>query len=271
MHAQSTGSAPRRQLDLDYKLDGGIGYSTHIGMVVLDCDQTLSYEAREMLTLPGVALYESRITTGDGGKQRLTTDHLREVFNGLDSAISQINTRRPSDVVALGCTSAAMVIGAEELERRVRSVHPKAVVTDPFKAILAALNTLSASRVGYISPYPAEVAEKMVAQIEEAGYLVPIAGTYHSGAFVKENAPYVSPESIESSVVRFVESADLDTVVVSCTQMRAAAVIEKLERQTGKFILTSNQALCWHALRLAGYVDSVDGWGRLFQMRLRQD
>lgn len=268
MRAESTQPHARQHMNLEYELDAGIGYKTHIGMVVLDCDQTLSYEARAMLTLPGVGLYESRIASGDRGKQPLTTDHLREVFNGLDPAIAQINSRRPSDVVALGCTSAAMVIGPKELERRVRSVHPNAAVTDPFKGILAALKTLGSSQVGYISPYPDDVAGKMIAQIEDAGYRVPIEATFHSGSFVKEDAPYVSPASMASAVGRLIETADVDTVIISCTQMRAASVIDELERQTGKTIVTSNQALCWHALRLAGYTDSVSDWGRLFKSAL---
>ncbi len=221
-----------------------------------------------MLTLPGVGLYESRIDSGDRGKQPLTTDLLREVFNGLELAVAQINSRRPSDVVALGCTSAAMVIGPEELERRVRSAHPSAAVTDPFKGILAALKALGSAKVGYVSPYPDDVATKMAGQIEDAGYDVPVQATFHSGRFVKEDAPYVSPASIASGVGQLIKSADVDTVIISCTQMRAASVIDELERQTGKTVITSNQALCWHALRLAGYTDPVTGWGRLFKSEL---
>jgi len=264
MNAQSVNSPGRSHMNLEYDLDDGIGYRAHIGMVVLDCDQTLSYEAREMLSIPGVALYESRIASGDRGNERLSTNHLRQVFDGLDTAIEQINTRRPSDVVALGCTSAAMVIGPIELERRVREVHPQALVTDPFKGILSALQALGSSSVGYVSPYPEEVAEKMVAQFEDAGYRVPTAGTFHTGSFIKEYAPFVSPKSISAAVFKLIETADVDTVVVSCTQMRAASVIEELERQTGKAIVSSNQALCWHALRLAKCNDVIDGWGRLF-------
>lgn len=255
----------RQYVNLHYELDDGIGYRAHIGMVVLDCDQTLSYEARRMLSIPGIALYESRIASGDLGGQQLSSDHLQHVFVGLDTAIAQINTRRPSDVVALGCTSAAMVIGSAELERRVRVVHPQALVTDPFKGILSALQALGSSRVGYLSPYPEEVAESMVAQIQDVGYQVPVAGTFHSGNFVTEDAPFVSPKSISTAVLQLVESADVDTVIISCTQMRSASVIEDLERQTGKSIISSNQALCWHALRLADCSDVIEGWGRLFR------
>ncbi|RWA52610.1 hypothetical protein AU476_16970 [Cupriavidus sp. UYMSc13B] len=184
MNTQTT--EVRQHMDLAYELDAGIGYKAHIGIVVLDCDQTLSYEARAMLTLPGVGLYESRIQSGGRGKQPLTTDLLREVFNGLELAVAQINSRRPSDVVALGCTSAAMVIGPEELERRVRIAHPSAAVTDPFKGILAALKAVGAAKVGYVSPYPDDVATKMVGQIEDAGYDVPVQATFHSGSLSKK-------------------------------------------------------------------------------------
>ncbi|WP_429464337.1 hypothetical protein [Paraburkholderia sp. JPY465] len=60
--------------------------------------------------------------------------------------------------------------------------------------------------------------------------------------------------------------ADADTIVVACTQMRAAHVIDALERETGKRIISSNQALCWHALRLAECDDDVPGWGQLFRL-----
>ncbi|WP_411431441.1 hypothetical protein [Sinorhizobium meliloti] len=50
--------------------------------------------------------------------------------------------------------------------------------------------------------------------------------------------------------------------------MRAAGVIAELEKEIGKTIITSNQALCWHALRLSGCQHIVPGRGRLFEATL---
>ena len=55
---------------------------------------------------------------------------------------------------------------------------------------------------------------------------------------------------------------------MACTQMRPAHLIEELEGSIGKPVITSNQALCWHALRLAGYREPVEGWGQLFRAPL---
>jgi maleate isomerase len=238
-------------------------------MVVISNDQTLPHEARAMLAVPGVALYESRLSTIRQRNEPVTAAGLRDQAEKIDGAVRQINTMRSSDVVALGCTSAAMVIGAEELERKVRAIHPGARVTNPFTAIIAALRAVGASRVGYISPYPEDLASRMVHEIEAKGVSVPLAISFRSeGGCIGDEAPFISPQSISEAVRHTVKCADIDTVVVACTQMRAAGIIDELERATGKTILSSNQALCWHALRLAGYEEPVPGWGWLFRTRL---
>ncbi|UPK34494.1 hypothetical protein IVB18_41495 [Bradyrhizobium sp. 186] len=259
--------------NLQYEVDGGIGTRAHIGMVVICNDQTLSHEARAMLTIPGVALYESRIgrASPEHRKKPLSVGLLEETFDGLDDALQQINTMRPSDVVALGCTSGAMVVGPQELERLVRNVHPHARVTDPFTAILSALRALGSSRVGFVSPYPREVAEKMIRGMETTGVQVPIAAAFHNPhGLVRLEAPFISPLSISKAVRQVIDSVEVDTVVIACTQIRAAEIIDELEHQTGKTIISSNQAMCWHALRLAKCCDLIRGWGRLFQTELQE-
>jgi maleate isomerase len=258
-----------RWSEISYDLDRGIGWRAHIGMVIISNDQTLPCEARAMLAVPGVALYESRLSTIRQRNEPVTAGNLRDQVEKIDGAVRQINTMRSSDVVALGCTSAAMVIGAAELERKVRAVHPGARVTNPFTAIIAALRAVGASRVGYVSPYPEDLASRMVHEIEANGVSVPLAISFRSeGGCIGDEAPFISPQSISEAVRHAVESADIDTVVVACTQMRAAGIIDELEDATGKTILSSNQALCWHALRLAGYEEPVLGWGRLFRTKL---
>ncbi|MGZ9722702.1 maleate cis-trans isomerase family protein [Rhizobium miluonense] len=251
--------------EIDYQTDAGLGAIAQIGMIVLDNDQTLSHEARQMLTIPGIALYESRLSTARQDAP-ISAGLLHDTFNGLEGALVQVNARFPSKVIALGCTSAAMTIGAEELERRVHKASPSAQVTDPFTGILAALRTLGARRIGYVSPYPRDVAEDMVRKIEKEGFVVPVAkGFHHEGSFIRHDAPFISPESTANAVRAVVNEGDVDAVVVSCTQMRAAVAIDKLEQEIGKPVITSNQALCWHALRLAGYKQPVVGWGKLFE------
>ncbi|MDG1084956.1 MAG: Asp/Glu racemase, partial [Planktotalea sp.] len=61
------------------------------------------------------------------------------------------------------------------------------------------------------------------------------------------------------------QSEACDGVFISCTSLRAAGIVEQAERQLGKPVTSSNHALAWHLLRLAGIDDGLDGFGQLFQ------
>jgi len=47
--------------------------------------------------------------------------------------------------------------------------------------------------------------------------------------------------------------------------LRVLDIIEDLEQALGKPVVTSNQALIWDALRLAGIDDKLDRFGTLFK------
>jgi maleate isomerase len=52
-------------------------------------------------------------------------------------------------------------------------------------------------------------------------------------------------------------------VFVACTSLRVAEAVAEIEAATGKPATSSNHAMVWHALRLAGVEEQLPG-GRLF-------
>ena len=56
---------------------------------------------------------------------------------------------------------------------------------------------------------------------------------------------------------------DADAIFISCGALRSLDIAAALEAQVGKPVVTSNQALAWDALRLAGIPDMIPGFGRL--------
>ena len=60
----------------------------------------------------------------------------------------------------------------------------------------------------------------------------------------------------------------VDAVFVSCTSVRLAEAARAIEAETGVPITSSNHAMAWHALRLAGVTDAMPQWGRLFETQL---
>jgi maleate cis-trans isomerase len=62
-----------------------------------------------------------------------------------------------------------------------------------------------------------------------------------------------------------VNCADADAIVLSCTNWQTMESIERIERETGKPVITTTQASVWAALRMVGHTESIGGYGRLLR------
>jgi maleate isomerase len=74
----------------------------------------------------------------------------------------------------------------------------------------------------------------------------------------------IDEASLRRGVLELGRKADVDAVFVSCTSLRIAEIVADIEAQLGKPVTSSNHALAWHALRLAGVDDERPELGRLF-------
>ena len=74
---------------------------------------------------------------------------------------------------------------------------------------------------------------------------------------------YDESEERAYRLARQADVPDADAVLLSGTGLPTIGVLELLERDLGKPVVSSNQALLWRALRMAGVREPVPGFGRL--------
>ena len=167
------------------------------------------------------------------------------------------------DVVAFGCTSASMALGEEEIFRQIRRARPEVACTTPVTAAFAAFKTLGARRIGVLTPYAPEV--------NASGARLPrpawrrCRGVRHIRQARRQGGRAdLGRISIAAGIAALARSARLDAVFVSCTSLRLAERIEAIEADVGIPVTSSDHALAWHCLRLAGVNDTVPHAGRLF-------
>jgi maleate isomerase len=247
---------------LPFRLDGGIAERAAIGLIVLATDQTIEHEFRRLLALPGVAFYESRILNDAA----ITPETLRRMEARITDAARLILPELPLDVVAFGCTSGAMVIGEDQVFERIREVRPGIACTTPVSAAFAAFRALSARRIALLTPYRDDVNQFMRAYIEERGVAVPVMGSFNEEDDRK--AARIDAASIRSAALELGRAPEVDAVFVSCTSLRLADAVSDIEGELGKPVTSSNHALAWHCLRLAGIEDRPPGFGRLLECGL---
>ncbi|MCC8401603.1 aspartate/glutamate racemase family protein [Paraburkholderia sp. MMS20-SJTN17] len=245
---------------LEFTLDDGIASRAAIGLVVLATDHTIEHEWRQLLRQDGVAFYESRLQNSPD----ITPARLAEIESRIAPAVGLLLPGERLDVVAFGCTSASMVIGEEPVFGRTREARPGIACTTPITAALAALAVLQVRRVALLTPYIRSINDFMRDYIEARGVAVTrIASFEHAD----DNAvARIDASSIRAAIEQLARHADADAVFVSCTSLRVAALIPHLEETTGKPVISSNFAMAWHALRLAGVRDSEPQLGQLFAL-----
>ena len=56
-----------------------------------------------------------------------------------------------------------------------------------------------------------------------------------------------------------------EAIVLACTNWKSMDIIERLEQDTGKPVLSTTQVSIWGALRKIGYKGSIAGYGKLLR------
>lgn len=244
---------------LPFTLDKGISHRAAIGLVVLATDHTIEYEWRNMLALDGVGFYESRIANSAD----ITPETLKEMEQYISKTVALIRPGERIDVVAFGCTSGAMVIGEQKVFDRIRESRPEAACTTPITGAIEGLKALGATRVALLTPYVQSVSEWMAGYIEERGFDVVSAGSFNHAN--DNEVARIDSHSLETAIVELGRDPSVEAVFVSCTSIRIAKDIPRLEKLIGKPVLSSNYAMAWHALRLAKVQDKMPELGMLFE------
>jgi maleate isomerase len=247
--------------NIPFTLDDGIARKASLGLIVLATDHTIEHEWRAMLTgIEGVAFYESRLWNSAS----ITPETLAEMERDIAYATKLIRPGERIDVMAFACTSGAMVIGDEKIAARVHEERPGIPCTNPIAAAVAAMQALGSRRMALLTPYIARINTMMRDYIVDRGIEVPVMGSFNHEN--DNEVARIDARSVEDAVLELGRHPAVDAVFVSCTSLRAAERIEALEAKLGKPVTSSNHALAWHSLRLAGYATPLPGFGRLMRL-----
>lgn len=249
-------------MKLSFDTDAGMATRAALGVIVLEADATLEPEFARMTDIDGVALYHSRIPM----VPEIRPDTLLRMEKDLPAAARMLPPSVDFDVIGYGCTSAATVIGSDRVAQAVQTVFPDVTVTDPLAAIIAAGRALGAGRLGFLTPYVPEVSIRMRQKLEEAGFRIAGFGSFEEAD--DKVVARISEAAIAAAAARVAAVAPCDAVVISCTNLRCLRIIPQIESQIGVPVISSNLALAWHMLRLAGVCEAMPRFGRLFERGL---
>ena len=171
------------------------------------------------------------------------------------------------DVILYGCTSATLTHGLSfdrELAKQIKQDGGAQTVTAA-GALVHALQTLKAKRIGFASPYLPAINDMAVAFLAETG-VETVRRSEVSGTLDNYGQGELRPDAVYE-LGRAADHPEAEAVVLSCTDMRSVEIIARLEAKLGKPVITSNQAMVFQAMQLAGLGGTLSGFGRLLEAK----
>jgi maleate isomerase len=147
-----------------------------------------------------------------------------------------------------------------DLVKKITPVPASTVLT----AVTRACRRLRMRRVVMASPFPADQDERLARFLAHDGIEV-IAHRclgYNNSKVIWSLSPETGYEPA-SSLLR--DNPAADGVYMPCNKWRITPVIERIEREFGKPVVTNTQAWIWEALETMGIKEPVAGYGRLLE------
>ncbi|WP_426191346.1 maleate cis-trans isomerase family protein [Massilia sp. DWR3-1-1] len=166
-----------------------------------------------------------------------------------------------ADLIVFNCTAVSTfdpAMGAKIAGRITAACGRPATTTSD--ALLAAFAALKARRIVLITPYIDAVNQREIAFLAHHGYEV--IGDVGLGLLEGTSMAAVSPAEWVDLARRHRDDR-ADVYFLSCTAINVLSVIETLERELGRPVVTSNQAMLWHCLQLLGRTAPIDALGAL--------
>ena len=129
-------------------------------------------------------------------------------------------------------------------------------------SVVDAMKKMGIHRVSLAMPYLEDVALTAI-QFFEANGLQIVKYKWLGLPTASKRMDDVSKEEVYH-LAREVDDPSSEAVIISCVMLNAIDVIEPLEADLMKPVVTSNQATIWNCLRMAGVNQRIQGFGQLF-------
>lgn len=230
-----------------------------IALVALATDHSSERDFARICDPDQVGVYTNRITF----ENPTTRESLLQTGPRLTEAAALILPDEEVDVIAYGCTAASIVLGNDVVTHYLNAAKPNTPCVTPSSAAFDAFTALDAARVSVLTPYSPEVTDELAHYFATHGPEVINASCF--GLTDDRQMARISEESIIEAGIAACDPR-ADALFISCTALRAAICVERIEDRLGKPVITSNQAVIWRCLRLAGLTYPVQGFGQIFKI-----
>lgn len=214
-----------------------------------------------LITPEGVSCHYHRFTFIGGSTNEEVVSRLKKAEDHIADAAEIITHVRPS-VVAMTGTGVSFIGGYgydQELIKKMKERNGNLPTTTTTSSVMDALTAMGIKKVSIAMPYVEQVSRTVMKFVEDHGIKVINAKWLGKGGF---DIGEVSNETLYNLAYE-VDDDECEAIFISCTNLHTLEIIDQLETDLQKPVITSNQATMWRMLRLAHIKDKIPGYGQL--------
>ena len=238
------------------------GWRARLGFLVPPGCPTVEGEVPPMMPRGVTAHFSRMVAEGKTGSLEGQEERNRSQIANLDQSVRLLAMVKPN-VIALAHTATSYTLGRdgeEQLMLRLQAEYQVPFIT-AFGSVVDAFKHLGINRVALGAPYAEEMTLKGKTHLETYGVDVVSHGRL-------ENVTNIYDETAERAytLARKVDVPEAEAVFLSGVGLSTMSVLEVLEKDLGKPVISSMAALTWASLRAANIKEPIPNYGRLLRM-----
>lgn len=239
------------------------GWRARLGFLVPPGNPTVEPEMFAMAP-HGVSVHFARmLARGPTGTADGQDARTRSQIDNLDEPVDLLGMVRPK-VIVMAHTASSYMLGREGEAALTRRLEQNTGIrfTSAFASVIAALGVLGVRKLALGTPYAEALTLQGKAALESYGLQV-----VKHGRLTDVKNIYDETAERAYGLARSVDTPDAQAIFLSGVGMPTVAVLDLLERDLGKPVISAAGAMMWNALRIAGVAPAMPGYGRLFAAR----
>ena len=230
---------------------------TRIGLIALATDFMIEKDFINVIKGMDIDLFVNRIHC----YFPLTSENLIKMSGTVTEVTKDILPGEKLDCVVYGCTSGTVAAGYDSIKNKIKLAKPEAKVTTPSTAAINALKKMNINKISIFTPYSKKLNDEVIDYFEKENFIVSSNSYFDilndvDIAKIDQNYLY--------EILSKMDLGDAEALFVSCTNLPALSIVDKLEKKLNKVVLSSNQVLIWDTLQTIGKNNSIQGFGKLF-------
>ena len=233
------------------------GINSKVGLIALSTDFMIEKDFKKIIENMKIDLFVNRIRS----YYPLTKENLIKMAENVTEVSKDILPDEKLDCVVYGCTSGTIASGYDSIKNKINLAKPEAKVVTPSSAAVNALRKMNVKKVSIFTPYSEKLNNDVVDYFKKENFIV--TSNSYFDILNDNDIAKVDPDYL-FEVITKMDLGEAEAVFLSCTNLPALNIVDKLEKKLNKIVLSSNQVLIWDTLQNIKKTEPVNGFGKLF-------